>query len=176
MDNSLRRDVLIVSATPLIRELFHDVFIIAHYECLLAADGGEAIEKFRRSRPSLVVTDYNLPDVCGSQLLQDLRREDPDAAVIVVCGGVLKRRGTVIGFMDVDAVRRASLELGAYAVFEKPVDVEELVLTAERALATRQTRSERRQDNSSAPVGCPDDKRSVSPKAAPSSNPDLSVL
>ena len=118
MDNSLRRDVLIVSATPLIRELFYEVFITAHYECLLAADGAEAIEKFRRSRPSLVVTDYNLPDVCGSQLLQDLRREDRDAAVILLCGGVLKRRGTVIGFMDVDAVRRASLELGAYAVLE----------------------------------------------------------
>jgi len=145
MDNSLRRDVLIVSATPLIRELFHDVFLAAHYECLLAADGGEAIEKFRRSRPSLVVTDFNLPDMCGSELLQDVRQEDLDVTVIMLCGSVFKRGGKVLGFLDVEAVRSASLGLGAYAVFEKPVDVEELVLTAERALASRQTRSDRRQ-------------------------------
>jgi len=85
------------------------------------------------------------------QLLQDLRREEPDAAVIVLCGGVLKRRGTVIGFMDVEEVRRASLELGAYAVLEKPVQVEELLLTAERAPASRPTRGDRRQDNTDEP-------------------------
>ena len=141
----MQRDVLIVSATPLIRDLLHEVFLTAHYRCLLAADGGEAIEKFCRSRPSLVVTDYNLPDMDGSQLLQDLRREDLNTSVIVLCGGAFKRGGKVIGFLDVDAVRSASLELGAYAVLEKPVRVEELLLTAERALASRQTRSDRRQ-------------------------------
>ena len=80
MENSpaLLREVLIVSATPLIRDLLHDVFLTAQYQCVLAANGEEAIEKFRRWRPSLVVADYNLPDMCGSQLLQDLRREDPE--------------------------------------------------------------------------------------------------
>ena len=141
MEEPLQRDVLVVSATPLIRDVLHEVFLTAHYQCLLAADGGEAIEKFRLGRPSLVVTDYNLPDVCGSQLLQDLSRENLDAAVIVLCGGVLKRGGKVIGFIDVDAVRRASLELGAYAVLEKPVRVEELLLTAERALESSQRRA-----------------------------------
>jgi CheY-like chemotaxis protein len=138
-------------------ELFHDVFLTAHYQCLLAADGGEAIEKFRSSRPSLVVTDFNLPDMSANELLQEVRREDFDVAVIILCGCVFKQRGKVIGFMDVEAVRTASRELGAYAVFEKPVDVEELVLTAERALASRQTRSDRRQLLS--PVGCQNDKR-----------------
>ena len=142
MQTSLRRDVLIVSATPLIRDALHEVFLTAHYQCLLAADGSEAIEKFRQWRPSLVVTDYNLPDMCGSQLLQDLRREDLDAAVIILCGLVLKRAGKVIGFMDVDAVRRACLELGAYAVLEKPVQIEELLLTADRVLQYRQSKAE----------------------------------
>ena len=145
MDDPLQRDILIVSAIPMIRELFYEVFISAHYECLLAADGGEAIEKFRQWRPSLVVTDFNLPDICGTELLQNVRQEDLDVAVIMICGSMFKRAGKVIGFLDVEAVRSASLELGAYAVFEKPVDVEELVLTADRAIASRQTRCDRRQ-------------------------------
>jgi two-component system chemotaxis response regulator CheY len=133
MDNSLQRDILIVSATPLIRELLHDVFLTAHYRCLLAADGAEAIEKFRRSRPSLVVTDFNLPDMSGSELLQEVRQEDPDAAVIILCGSVFKRAGKVVGFLDVEDARSASTKLGAYAVLEKPVNVEKLLLTADRA-------------------------------------------
>ena len=141
MESSLRRDVLIVSATPLIRDVLHEVFLTAHYQCLLAANGHKAIGKFHQWRPSLVVTDYNLPDVCGSQLLQDLRREDLDAAVIILCGLVLKRAGKVIGFMDVDGVRRACLELGAYAVLEKPVQVEELLLFADRARKSRQSKA-----------------------------------
>jgi len=145
MDGPLHHDILIVSATPLIRELLHDVFLTAHYRCLLAGDGGEAIERFRRSRPSLVVTDFNLPDMSGSELLQEVRRDNPDAAVIVLCGSVFKRGGKVVGFLDAEAARRASLELGAYAVLEKPVDVEELLLTADRALEYRQTRGDRRQ-------------------------------
>jgi DNA-binding response OmpR family regulator len=53
------------------------VFLNAHYRCLLAGDGGEAAEVFRRSRPSLVVTDFNLPDMSGTELLQDVRQGRP---------------------------------------------------------------------------------------------------
>jgi hypothetical protein len=34
-----KRDILIVSTTPVIREVLHDVFLTAGYEWLLAADG-----------------------------------------------------------------------------------------------------------------------------------------
>ena len=145
MDNLPQRDVLIVSATPLIREVFHDVFLTAGYQCLLAADGGEGLGMFRGWRPSLLVTDFNLPDMPGGELLRDVREEDPDAAVIILCGGVFKRGGKVVGLLDVEAVRSASLKLGAYAVLEKPVDVEGLLLTADRALESRQTARSRRQ-------------------------------
>ncbi len=139
-----QRDVLIVSTTPLIREVFHDIFLTAGYQCLLAATGREAIEMSRGWRPSLVVTDFNLPDMSGSELLQDLRQEDPDAAVIILCGGVFKRAGKVVGLLDVAAVRSASLKLGAYALLEKPVDLGELLLTADRAIEVRETGRRRR--------------------------------
>jgi DNA-binding NtrC family response regulator len=46
---------------------------------------------------------------------------------------VFKRAGKVVGFLDVEDARSASTKLGAYAVLEKPVNVEELLLTADRA-------------------------------------------
>jgi chemotaxis response regulator CheB len=99
MENSsaLLREVLIVSATPLIRDLLHNVFLTAHYQCVLTANGAEAIEKFRQWQPSLVVADFNLPDMCGNELLQDVRREGLDTAAMILCGGVLKRGGRSSG-------------------------------------------------------------------------------
>jgi DNA-binding NtrC family response regulator len=140
VDDRLHRDILIVSATPLIRDLLRDVFLAAHYRVLLAADGREAIEMFRQWNPSLVVADFNLPDKCATELLLDVRQEDLDAPLIVLCGSVLKRGGKVVGFLDVEAVRSASVKLGAYAVLEKPIGVDDILFTTERALKSRPTR------------------------------------
>src|SRR5262249_1260685 len=138
MDSPVPRDVLIVSNTPRVREVFHDMLLAVGYECLLAADGSEAIEMFRGWRPSLVIIDFTLPDTSGIELLRDLREEDPDAAVIVVCGGVLKQGGQVVGFLDVEGLRSACLKLGAYALLERPISMEDLLLTTEGALYLRQ--------------------------------------
>ncbi len=134
-----QRDVLIVARDPLMREIFHDVFLAAGYECLLAGDGREGIEMHRGWRPSLVITDFNLPVMSGIELLQQVREEDPDAAVIVMGGGVVKRGEAqrVVALLDVEDVRRACLKRGAYALLEKPVPTEELLLAAENAREQR---------------------------------------
>ncbi len=134
----VQRDVLIVSNTPLIREVFHDMLVAVGYECLLAADGSEGIEMFRGWRPSLVLTDLNLPAMSGMELLQRVRQEDTDAAVIVVCGMVLKQGGEVVGFLDVEGLRSACLKLGAYALLQRPIEMEDLLATIEGALYSRQ--------------------------------------
>jgi CheY-like chemotaxis protein len=54
-----QRGVLIVASNPLIREVFHDVFLTHGHECLLAADGREGVEMHRGWRPSLVVNGQN---------------------------------------------------------------------------------------------------------------------
>jgi len=142
-----QRDVLIVSNTPQIRQVFHDILLTAGYQCLLAADGREAFEIFRGWRPSLVVTDLNLPVMSGIELLQRVREEDPDAAVIVVCGAVVKQGEAqqVVGFLDVEGTRSACLKLGAYAMLQKPMLMEELLLAAEGALERRRLLVERRE-------------------------------
>ncbi len=145
MDYVARRDVLIVSSTPLIREVFHDMLLTAGYECVLAADGREGIEMFRGWRPSLVVSDLNLPGMSGIELLHQVRQEDSDAAVIVVCAVVAKWNGEVVDFVDIESIRSACLKLGAHALLQKPIGMEELLLTAEQALESRQIARRQRQ-------------------------------
>lgn len=55
-----------------------------------------------------------------------MRQEDPDAAVVVLLSPM--RAKTAI----------ESLRLGAYAILEKPVNGEELLITAECAIEGRQ--------------------------------------
>jgi DNA-binding NtrC family response regulator len=134
-------DVLIVVNDRHVLKVFHQIFLHAGYKCLVASDGREGLEVFRGSRPSLVVTDLNLPLMSGAErvagagieLLKQVRQEDPDAAVIVVSGGA-----------DVKTAI-ASLKLGAYDFIMKPVNVDELLIAAERAFERRQLLSERRQ-------------------------------
>src|SRR5206468_2756785 len=101
----------------------------AGYKCLLANDGLEGVEVFRASirdsRSPLTVTDLKMPIMGGIDLLQHVRQADPDAAVIVLTGAA-----------DVKTAI-ASLKLGAYDFIMKPVNVDELLIAADRALERR---------------------------------------
>src|SRR5438128_3034072 len=128
-----RRDILIVDDDRQVREVLHQIFLGANYKCLLANDGQEGLEVFRASRPPLTVTDLKMPVMGGIELLQHVRQADPDAAVIVLTGAA-----------DVKTAI-ASLKLGAYDFIMKPVNVDELLIAAERAFERRQLLIERRQ-------------------------------
>jgi CheY-like chemotaxis protein len=144
-DHTPRHAVLIASSTSLIREVFHDIFAAANYECLLAGSGREAIEIVRGWQPSLIVADFNLEDMTALELLQDLRQDDPDIAFIILCGDVFKRNGNVVGLLDSDAVRAAGLKLGAHTVLEKPVRPRDVLLAADQAIESRRVALCRRQ-------------------------------
>jgi response regulator RpfG family c-di-GMP phosphodiesterase len=127
------RDVLIVDDDRQVREVLHQIFLSAGYNCLLANDGREGIDLFRTARPPLTVTDLKMPVMTGIELLKALRQEDTDAAVIVLTGAA-----------DVKTAIE-SLKLGAYDFIMKPVNVDELLIAADRALEHRQLVLERRE-------------------------------
>src|SRR2546425_2205763 len=146
------RGVLSAAHTRQIRELLREIFLSAGYTCLLASDGDKGLEVFRKARPPLIVTELNMPAPlmvtehnipvtlggekvagAGIGLLKLVCQEDPDAAVLVLGGK-----------MDLK-IHAACLKLGAYAHLWKPVLMDELLITAERALERRQLLIERRQ-------------------------------
>ncbi|PYN84926.1 MAG: hypothetical protein DMD87_25555, partial [Candidatus Rokuibacteriota bacterium] len=131
-----QREVLIVDDDRQVRDVLHQIFLGAGYKCLLANDGLEGVEVFRASirdsRSPLTVTDLKMPIMGGIDLLQHVRQADPDAAVIVLTGAA-----------DVKTAI-ASLKLGAYDFIMKPVNVDELLIAADRALERRQLLIEHR--------------------------------
>ncbi len=127
------RQVLIVDDDAQVRDVLQHIFLSAGYACLLAADGREGLALFAAARPLLTVTDLKMPQMDGLDLLAAVRGLDPDAAVIVLTGAPDVK--TAIG----------TLKLGAYDYITKPVNVDELLIAAERALERRELLIERRE-------------------------------
>jgi response regulator RpfG family c-di-GMP phosphodiesterase len=113
--------------------MLQQIFLSAGYDCLPASNGHEGAAIFRVSRPPLTVTDLRMPGLDGIALLSAIRELDADAAVVVLTGAP-----------DVKTAID-SLRLGADDFIMKPVNVDELLIAAERALERRQLLVERRE-------------------------------
>ena len=123
-----RRDVLIVHSNRQLGDAYRDVLHDAGYSCTVARNGEEALAEFRRSRQPLVIMHLRLLGEYGGVelgivLLRRLRRENPDAAVIVASAAFERER--------------EALELGAFAFLHVPMPIEELLTTLDHAVTTR---------------------------------------
>jgi chemotaxis protein histidine kinase CheA/CheY-like chemotaxis protein len=88
------------------------------------SDGMEALSRLRSSSYGLVVTDLEMPRLDGFALLAEMKRSGPLAAIPVVVASTL---------CDAETERRV-LELGAKALFSKPVDPGKLARITELLL------------------------------------------
>jgi len=127
------RDVLIVDDDRQVRDVLRQIFLAAGYKCVLAKDGDEGLQVFKAGRPPLVVTDLKMPGIAGIELLRQARAVDGDVAVIVLTDAADWKNAI------------ESLKLGAHAFLMKPINMDELLITVERALERRQLLIERRE-------------------------------
>lgn len=78
--------VLIVEDDTSARSFLQKSVETLGYECRVAMDGEEGLERFEAWRPDLVLTDIRMPKVDGLQLLSEIRKISPDVIVIVMTG------------------------------------------------------------------------------------------
>jgi signal transduction histidine kinase len=79
-----------------------------------ASNGKEGLACFRAERPSLVVTDVEMPEVDGLVMAEEIRRLDPRVPIVVTTA-----------FEQISYLRR-SIEAGVNEFVTKPVDVDKL--------------------------------------------------
>jgi len=79
-----------------------------------AANGLEALNNFRLQRPDLILSDWNMPEMDGMDLLQAIRVEDPDIPF-----GFITAQSTL-------ALRESARYYGAHFLISKPFTSETL--------------------------------------------------
>jgi two-component system chemotaxis response regulator CheY len=76
--------VLIVDDAAFMRMMIKDILLKGGYEvCGEAADGTQAVEKFRELRPDLVIMNVTMPELDGISALQEIRKIDGSAKVVI---------------------------------------------------------------------------------------------
>jgi len=116
--------ILIVDDEENLRKTLAEILRARGYSILEADDGATAIDLLRTETPDLIFSDWKMPRVGGEEFLQHLHRHSQLASVPVI---VITAYGS--SHSAIEAVR-----LGAYDFVTKPFDMDEIVVTAERAL------------------------------------------
>jgi two-component system, cell cycle response regulator len=109
--------ILVVDDSPVYRKLVEQALEETAYSLLFAKSGREALELFLKHSPSIVVTDWMMPDFSGLELC-DRIRSDPKRAYtyIIVLTGKTEKDSVVKG-----------LAAGADDYLTKPFDPGELL-------------------------------------------------
>ncbi len=121
-----REKILIADDEADIRELLGDFLEGEGYECVLASNAFEALEKFKEHRDiDLVMSDIRMPGKTGLELLSEIKEIDNDVMVIMISA-----------VKDIESAISA-MSKGAYDYVAKPFKLTEVVLIARKAIEKR---------------------------------------
>ena len=125
-----RPSVLLVDDDPLILRSLAVVLEREGYDVEKAAGGGPAMEFLKDNSYDVVVTDFNMPEVDGMQLLGEVKARKPDSQVILITG-----YGTIEQAVE-------AIKLGAFDYICKPIIDDEIKVVISRAVERKRLKSE----------------------------------
>lgn len=85
-DPDRKRKLLIVDDEPVILQILEAVFEDGPWELSACSTGEQAREEMEKHGVDILLTDKNLPDINGLDLLVDAKRVNPLAEVIIITG------------------------------------------------------------------------------------------
>lgn len=122
--------ILIVDDDPDVRDIFKESIRYSGYSCMIADSAHEALEVLQQQRVDVVVSDINMPEMNGLELLKIIKqRHDCDVVIMT-------------GYVD-DFTYEEIIGLGASDFIQKPVRISEFIARLKRVLIERETLAQR---------------------------------
>ena len=117
--------ILIVDDEGSIRDILCRKLQSEGYDCVVAANGKEALWKAFMQDFDLVLMDIKMPGLSGMEVLPKMVTDHPDTCVVML---------TAVA--DIETAVEA-MKVGAYDYLTKPFNMDDLVMKVERALERR---------------------------------------
>ena len=140
--------ILVVDDEIGIRELLREILTDVGHDVVVAGSAAQARTEFLSHRPELVLLDVLLPDEDGVAVLQDWTGSHPAVRVIMLSGHA-----------TIDTAVEAT-RVGALEFLEKPISLQRLLGTVQRALASQPKPGPIKPDWKGAPESTPTRGRS----------------
>jgi DNA-binding NtrC family response regulator len=122
--------VLVVDDDPALREILQEALMRESYTVSTAEDGTAAIQAVKESVVHIVITDYQLPDIDGLEVIDRLSKLDAKIIPIVMTG-----------FGTIETAVRA-MKSGAFDFITKPFDLETVAVVVRKAAEFHRLRQE----------------------------------
>lgn len=122
--------ILVVDDEESIREFFQIMLKREGFEVLTASNGKEGFEAFKKTPVDVIISDIQMPEMSGMELLQKVKEADPEMVMIMI---------TAFGSTDT-AVE--AMKLGAYDYIQKPFKIDEVKIILKQALEKRSLKLE----------------------------------
>lgn len=116
------KKLLIVDDDPSFNEMLCNYLLRNKYEVESAHSGQSALELLKKHTFDLVLTDFRLPKMNGLELIERIKKDQPQTPVILITN-----------YADIRTAVQ-SIKLGAFEFVNKPVNPDELLKTIEKAL------------------------------------------
>jgi two-component system, NtrC family, response regulator PilR len=125
--------ILVVDDEESIREFFEIMLKREGYDVFTASNGQEALEALKKQPADLIISDIQMPEMSGMELLTKVREIDPETVVVMI---------TAFGSTET-AVE--AMKLGAYDYVLKPFKIDEVKIIIRQALERRSLKLENQQ-------------------------------
>lgn len=86
MPNGSKPRILVVDDEPSIRETLAMLLVSVGYEVAIAENGAAAVSQLNRTVPDLIVTDLNMPQMSGVELISHVRARYPSISIVAMSG------------------------------------------------------------------------------------------
>jgi len=116
--------VLVVDDEPRICRLILDVLVQEGYMVDVSFSGADALQMIREYNYHLLITDLEMPGIDGLELIQKVKKRDPDIRAIMITGNAI------------DDVATWSLRYGIDNTMQKPFNITELKRVVKQVLCT----------------------------------------
>lgn len=127
--------ILLVDDETLTRDFYGNLFAEHGFQVFAVGSGAEALEVAQRMPLEAVVLDIVMPGMSGIEVLDHLRRQDPDLPVIMLTANPTSQYGLT------------SLKLGAFDFIGKGFDHSLIILTIHRAVRHRREMRRLKEEN-----------------------------